>query len=225
MASAVSIALYRPLCLSPLFLQLFLWRYTNSLRLSQGLSSWQPQEQNYPPPPSSPLLSCRFSAGVMGSFPLPLSLPLPLHFPWTGQTPLLAFIDSHDSLVNCAFKPFYFLSFWFGLNEQKHSSPLRACLHCALIAYTAVPLRNANGSCSCCNCSVCSKGKSLPSGAHGLNAVLSLIVSAAVTFRLQNLNWFPWLLTIIFLPVRFWLHYNSPSSSPDKTIFGLWPET
>lgn len=33
--------------------------------------------------------------------------------------------------------------------------------------------------------------KSLPSGAHGLNAVLSLIVSAAVTFRLQNLNWFP----------------------------------
>jgi len=61
--------------------------------------------------PSSPLLSCRFSAGVMGSFPLPLSQPLPLHFPWTGQTPLLAFIDSHDSLVNCAFKPFYFLSF------------------------------------------------------------------------------------------------------------------
>lgn len=105
--------------------------------------------------PNSPV--CWLPAGLMGSFPLPLLLPLPLHFLRTGQSPFLAFTDSHDSLVNCAFKPFYFLSFWFGLYEQKNSSPLRACLHCALIAYAAVPLRNANGSCSRCSCSVCAR--------------------------------------------------------------------
>lgn len=59
--------------------------------------------------PNSPV--CWLPAGLMGSFPLPLLLPLPLHFLRTGQSPFLAFTDSHDSLVNCAFKPFYFLSF------------------------------------------------------------------------------------------------------------------
>lgn len=34
------------------------------------------------------------SPRVLGNFPFPSKLPLSLHFPWTGQTPFLAFVTA-----------------------------------------------------------------------------------------------------------------------------------
>lgn len=88
MASAVSITSHRPLCLSPLFLQFFLWCYTNNLHLSHPRDSPKSRTIHHPLQPCTVLQVPRWGDGKLSS---PSFAPSPIASPLDRTVSLLGF--------------------------------------------------------------------------------------------------------------------------------------